>query len=42
MKVTVTIQFDTDHDYVVESVKELLNCTLPYMSDNVSVSSSIE
>lgn len=37
MDVTITIQYSTDNEDVNGSVNELLENTLPYMADNVTI-----
>jgi hypothetical protein len=42
MFVEIKIEMETDATEVVESVLTLLDNTLPYMADNVAVSSKVE
>ena len=42
MDVIVTIRYSTDNEDVNQSVSEILDNTLPYMVDNVSVHWDIE
>jgi hypothetical protein len=37
MNYKVTINFETDGEEVLESIKALLESTLPYMVDNVNI-----
>lgn len=42
MDVVVTIRYQTDNEDVNTSVSQILDNTLPYMADNVSIFFDIE
>ena len=41
MDVVLTIKFETEHNHVLQDIGMFLDSTLPYMVDNVEITSNI-